>query len=183
MIPVIAIAFALLGGLLLWFVVGSSGAWWLKLAAIVVTTGFTFVVWNALDSFTGWPTDETPPARAVLVSSSVDEPHAIYVWVIGYDGGGALGYHPRGAEPRGYRLPYSRALHSEIDRASALARQGRRVELRRERPPAGHGASRGMRLRIYAVPVEPPSRKISAAGEAAGTLTTSAASTTLAPSP
>jgi hypothetical protein len=124
-IPVIAIAFALLGGLLLWFVVGSRGPWWLKLGAIVVTMGFTFVVWDALDSFSGWPTDATPPDRALLLSSEVDEPNAIYVWVLGYDGGGALGYRPHDVEPRGYRLPYSRALHAELDRATALAKAGR----------------------------------------------------------
>ena len=161
MIPVIAIGFALVGGLLLWFVVGSRGAWWLKLSAIVVTTAFTFVVWNALGSFSGWPTDATSPARALLLSSAVDEPRAIYVWVLGYDGGGAFGYHPGDAEPRGYRLPYSRALHAEIDRAAALAKQGVRVELRRQSSARG---GRGMRatqpsIRFYAVPLEPRTRK------------------------
>jgi hypothetical protein len=157
-IPVIAIAFGLLGSLLLWFVIGSRGAWWLKLGAIVVTTTFTFVVWDALDTFSGWPTDATPPARALLLSSEVDEPHAIYVWVIGYDGAGGLGYHPRDVEPRGYRLPYSRELHAEIDRATALAKQGRRVELRRRGSGRGSGWAR-QSLRVYAVPLEPRASK------------------------
>jgi hypothetical protein len=166
-IPVIAIAFALLGGLLLWFVVGSRGPWWLKLGAIVVTMGFTFVVWDALDSFSGWPTDATPPDRALLLSSEVDEPNAIYVWVLGYDGGGALGYRPHDVEPRGYRLPYSRALHAELDRATALAKAGRQVELRRQGAVRGTGSSRHARpsVRIYAVPVEPRARKGTAAAE------------------
>jgi hypothetical protein len=165
-IPVIAIGFVLLGGLLLWFVVGSRGPWWLKLPAIVVTTAFTFLVWRALDSFTGWPTDAAPPARALLLSSTVDEPNAIYVWVIGYDRGGALGYRPDTVEPRGYRLPYSRALHAEIDRATALAKQGRQVEL--SRPQAGRGSSTGrMRASIVvrAVPVTPREPK---AGDSRG---------------
>lgn len=161
MIPVIAIAFALLGGLLLWFVVGSRGAWWLKLFAIGVTSAFTFVVWNALDSFSGWPTDATPPARSLLLSSSVDEPHAIYVWVVGYKDGCAFGFHPRDTEPRGYRLPYSRALHAEIDRAAALAKQGVQVELRRRSSGRSGRGTRATQpsLRIYAVPLEPPARK------------------------
>jgi hypothetical protein len=162
-IPVIAIGFALLGGLVLWFVVGSRGAWWLKLPVIVVTTMFTFVVWHALDSFSGWPTDATPPARAVLVSSMVDEPNAIYVWLIGYDGGGAFGYRPHDLEPRGYKLPYTRALHAEIDRASALARQGRRVELRRRtslgRPNTHPGRPA---VSIYVMPLTPGPLKLPA---------------------
>ena len=158
MIPVIAIAFGLLGGLLLWFVIGSRGSWWLKLGAIVVTSAFTFAVWDALDTFSGWPTDATPPARALLLSSEVDEPHAIYVWVIGYDRGDALGYRPRDVEPRGYRLPYSRALHAEIDRANALAKLGRRVELRRQGSARGSARAR-QSLRVYAVPLEPRAPK------------------------
>ena len=161
MIPVIAIGFALLGGLLLWFVVGSRGAWWLKLGAIVVTSAFTFAVWHALETFSGWPTEDTPPARALLLSSAVDEPNAIYVWVLGYDGGGLLDYRSRGVEPRGYRLPYSRALHAEMDRASALARQGRRVELRRQ--PGAHGSHTGrtgrLLVSVYGVPPERRARK------------------------
>lgn len=165
MIPVIAIGFTLLGGLLLWFVVGSRGPWWLKLGAIVVTTGFTFVVWDALDSFSGWPTDATPPDRALLLSSEIDEPNAIYVWVLGYDGAGAFGYRPDDVEPRGYRLPYSRALHAELDRATALAREGRQVELRRQRSVKGTARRARPSLRIHAVPVEPRARKGTAAAE------------------
>jgi hypothetical protein len=155
-IPVIAIGFALLGSLLLWFVIGSRGVWWLKLPAIVATMGFTFVVWQALDSFSGWPTDGTPPRRALLLSSEVDEPNAIYLWVIGNEAGGALGYRPGATEPRAYRVPYTRELHAEIDRANQLAKQGRRVEIRRS-ASGRNAAERGSRfaIRVYALPATP----------------------------
>ena len=130
MIPVIAIGFGLLAGLLLWFVIGSRGAWWMKLGAIVVSSAFMFAVWDALDSFSGWPTEQHPPSRALLLSSAVDEPRAIYVWVTLPSQTGLLSYKPDASEPRGYRLPYSRQLHEQLDRGSALARQGRSVELR-----------------------------------------------------
>jgi hypothetical protein len=155
-----AIGFALLGGLLLWFVVGSRGAWWLKLAAILATTSFTFVAWHALESFSGWPTDRTPPARALLLSSEVDEPNAIYLWVIGNEDGGALGYRPGATEPRAYRLPYTRELHAEIDRANRLAKTGQQVEIRGASSTRG-GAHRGSRLaiRVYALPSAPRAPK------------------------
>lgn len=132
MIPVIAIAFVLVVALLLWFVIGSDGPWWLKLPVLVSTCLFTFAVWDALDSFSGWPTAETPPARSLLLSSTVDEPRAIYLWLIAPRRPGLLDYRAGAAEPRSYRLPYTRQLHQQVDRANQLAKQGLLVELRRQ---------------------------------------------------
>jgi hypothetical protein len=128
MIPVIAVGFALLGALLLWFVIGSRGRWWLKLTAIVGTCAFTFAVWHALDSFSGWSTDERPPAHAVYLGGSVDEPHAIYLWLIPSPSGGLLRYKPASGEPRAYRLPYSRELHAQVDRGNQLAKRGQPLQ-------------------------------------------------------
>lgn len=133
MIPTIAIAFALVVGLLLWFVIGSRGPWFVKLGAIVVTCSFTYAVWSALDSFSGWATDEKPPARALLVASTVDEPHAIYVWLVPPRPHGLLAYRPNAGAPRAYRLPYSRELHEQVARGTALARRGRPAELTQQR--------------------------------------------------
>jgi hypothetical protein len=142
-IPVIAIGFALLGGLLLWFVIGSRGPWWIKLPTIVATSLFTFVVWHALDSFSGWPTAQGPPPRALMLGSSVDEPRAIYVWLLAPSAPGPLEYRPDGGEPRAYRLPYSRELHEQVDRASKLASKGQPVELK-----AVQGDTRGRNARF-----------------------------------
>lgn len=155
MIPVIAIGFVLLAGLLLWFVIGSRGAWWLKLPAIVVTSLFTFAVWDALDSFNGWPTAQTPPPRALLLSSSVDEPRAIYVWLMAPKARGPLEYRADGAEPRSYRLPYSRQLHAQVDRANKFAHQGQPVELRR-----ATGDLRGRRTRLVVRKYQSPGSNV-----------------------
>ena len=166
MIPAIAVSFVLLAGLLLWFVIGSRGRWWVKLPAIVVTCAFTFAVWHALGSFSGWPSNEKPPARAVLLSSAVDEPRAIYVWLLAPTEPGVLDYRPNRGEPRAFRLPYSRELHQQIDRAAALAKQGRPVELRRTgaKDSTGNGNS-GHRaryaVRAYRLPPQSLPRKSS----------------------
>lgn len=151
MIPVVAIGFVLIGGLLLWFVIGSRGLWWLKLPLIVLTCVFTFAVWRALDSFTGWPTSTAPPARALLLSSEVDEPDAIYVWLLTPARPGVLEYRPGATEPRAFRLPYTRTLHHQIDRAQGMARRGQPVELRRVSGQEGEGPSRG-RFRVFPLP-------------------------------
>jgi hypothetical protein len=158
MIPVIAIGFALVGGLLLWFVIGSRGRWWIKLPTIVVTSLFTFIVWHALDSFSGWPTAQMPPPRALMLGSSVDEPRAIYVWLLVPSAPGPLEYRPDGGEPRAYRLPYSRELHEQVDRASKLASKGQPVEL--EVVP-GHNSGRNARfvVRRYQLPATSLPRK------------------------
>jgi hypothetical protein len=160
MIPIIAVGFVLLGALLLWLVIGGRGAWWLKLGAIVATCAFTFAVWSALGSFSGWATDATPPARALVVSSTVDEPRAIYVWLIAPTKPGLLGYRAEKAEPRAYRLPYSRELHEEIDRGTALARRGQPVELsRREVEGSGGGRRTRLVVRAYRLPPQSLPRK------------------------
>lgn len=155
MIPVLAVAFVLLAALLLWFVIGSRGAWWLKLPVIAGTCAFTFAVWDALDSFDGWATGQALPARAVFVSGVVDEPDAIYLWLIAPTEPGVLGYRPQGAEPRAYRLPYTRPLHERVDRGNQLTRRGQRVEL--HALPARRNAARAVRITRLA-PLSLPSK-------------------------
>jgi hypothetical protein len=167
MIPVIAVGFVLLGALLLWLVIGGRGAWWVKFGAIAVTSAFTFAVWGALDSFSGWATDENPPAHALLVGSTVDEPRAIYVWLVAPFKGSVLEYQPSRGEPRAYRLPYSRELHEQIDRGNTLARQGRPVELASREAAAGTpGRRTRFVVRAYRLPPQSLPRK--SAASAAG---------------
>lgn len=134
MIPLIAVAFLCLAALTLWTVIGARGPWQAKLALIVVVTAYTFAVWHALGSFTGWPTTEPFPKRALYMSSVVVEPTAetkgaIYVWVIPPDKGGLLEYRNSQSEPRAYRLPYTRPAHEQIQKANEMAAKGQRVEL------------------------------------------------------
>jgi hypothetical protein len=133
------------------------------------TTAFTFVLWDALGSFSGWPTDSGPPDRAMLVASSVDEPKAIYVWVIAPSGHGPFVYRPDTGEPRAFRLPYSRELHEEIEKAAQMTARGQQVEIRRttrngQSGSSGHRPSRS--FRVYRLPPPAPPRKdtLSAAG-------------------
>ena len=176
-VPTIAVAFLLLAGLLLWFVIGSAGRWYLKLPLIVVTPLFMFLVWSALDSFTGWPTRSELPPRSYFIAATVSEPEpggeggAIRVWVIPPSGrGGPFAYDPDRSRPRAFELPYSRALHRQVQAANAMRARGEEVELRvspearqdgsraargkgaRGSARSGHGAFRAYRL----PPASPP---------------------------
>lgn len=158
--PAIAVAFLLVAGLLLWFVIGSRGPWPLKLVAIVAASAFTFLLWDALDSFSGWPAEAQPPERALLLASSVDEPDAVYLWLVPPVRPGPLEYRPDDAEPRAYKLPYSRELHEQVDLAARMAQSGSRVEVRMDDPDAtGRRAGSRRPLRVYRLPLATAPRK------------------------
>lgn len=126
----IAVAFALLVALLLWLIVGARGYWPVKLALIVALPIFALFVWRALDSYKGYPAAFEPPNDSVLLASVVREPSdgekgAVWLWLVplGEDVP-LLGYKPGEGEPRAYRLPYSRPLHEQVDKGTAIRRRG-----------------------------------------------------------
>jgi hypothetical protein len=181
-VPAIAGAFVLLAGLLLWFVIGSAGRWYLKLPLIVATPLFMFLVWSALDSFSGWPTRAELPQRSYFIAGTVSEPEpggdggAIRVWVIPPSGdGGPFAYEPDQSRPRAFELPYSRSLHRQVEAANAMRARGQEVELRASSEgrqgddPAGRakGTRRGGQsghgsFRAYRLPPPSPPQKGSA---------------------
>jgi hypothetical protein len=181
-VPAIAGSFVLLAGLLLWFVIGSTGRWYLKLPLIVVTPLFMFLVWSALGSFTGWPTRAELPTRSYFIAGTVSEPEpdgdggAIRVWVIPPSGdGGPFAYEPDRSRPRAFELPYTQALHRQVQAANAMRARGEEVELRAsnearqgdDRAGRAKGARRSGHsgrgpFRAYRLPPPSPPRKGSA---------------------
>ena len=119
---------------------------------IVGTCTFTFAVWDAIDSFDGWATGQPLPSRVVFVSGLVDEPDAIYLWVVARPDSGLFGHRPQDDEPRAYRLPYTRRLHEQVDRANALAGSGRRVELRELRSGSERGRDTSRVFQVRGAP-------------------------------
>lgn len=143
----IYVGFVLLAGLLLWFVIGSRGKWYLKLPTIVFTLLFMFVVWYSLSSFSGWPTSQAPPKASYYLNGYVVEPDpvtnskgAIYVWLVpSKTDHGVLDYKPSQGEPRAYKLPYSRQLHKEIQEANQAIAHGQQVAFGRGKQQQGGG--------------------------------------------
>jgi len=108
----ISLGYAALGVLLLGLSLEARLAWWIKAAAIVVTSGFFVVVFFATNGLLGWPARGPLPARFQLLWSRVVEPDvrtgdagAVFLWVEETDENNV----PSGV-PKSYRLPYSRAL-------------------------------------------------------------------------
>jgi hypothetical protein len=108
----ISVAYVVIGVLLLGMGLASRFSWWVKAAAIVVTSLFFIEAFFAIKGLLGWPAaDPLPPrfqllwARAVEPDAKSGESGAIYLWVEELDENNVPG-----GMPRSYRLPYSRPL-------------------------------------------------------------------------
>jgi hypothetical protein len=155
---VLAVAFVILVGLLLWLLAAVRGRWLLKLALICAVPAFAFAIVGTANSLRGWPTGDSPPTTATLIWAVVEEPDpqagspgAVYLWLA------------TGTKPRAYRLPYSRQLHKQLVEATALTKRGQTVAFTRRgrggrtgRGGAARGAFRFYRLR----PPPPPKKQV-----------------------
>src|SRR5580700_4817497 len=108
----ISAAYVVLGVLLLSVGLTSPLRWWIKAAAIVVTSLFFVEVFFSTKSLLGWPGTGRLPARFQLLWTRVVEPDpkshdagAIFLWVEEVDDNNV----PTGT-PRSYRLPYTKPL-------------------------------------------------------------------------
>jgi hypothetical protein len=92
----------------------------------VLTLGvcaFYFYGHNAVMSVIGYPTNDPLPARFLLIAAVIEEPTpkypgALYLWVTPIEEG------RRHLEPRGYKLPYMRALHERITEGMKKGQRG-----------------------------------------------------------
>src|SRR5215467_6298529 len=108
----ISAAYVVIAVLLLSLGLASRFAWWVKAAAIVVTSVFFVEVFFATKDLLGWPRNGQLPNRFQLLWVRVVEPDrlsanpgAIYLWIEEVDENNV----PDGV-PRSYRLPYTRPL-------------------------------------------------------------------------
>lgn len=102
--------------LLLSLNLASLWRWWIKAAAIVITTIFFGVTYLALNGLMGWPTTQKPLGRFNLISSRITEPDRrtnagghIYLWTDELDVNNVSF-----GRPRSYELPYSKGLAHKV---------------------------------------------------------------------
>lgn len=95
----------------------------LKAVLVLATVGLYFYAEHALDDVWGRPSRAALPERFVLLAAVIEEPSktkpgALFVWVNALENGKPL------AEPRAYRLPYTKDLHSLLNEGLKKVRQG-----------------------------------------------------------
>jgi hypothetical protein len=119
-IVTLSISYALIGALLLVVLVFARVPWTIKALAVIVTSAFYVVSFNATRGLLGWASTDRLPAAFKLLQTRVIEPHSlegdpgsIYLWVE------ALGEDNRPSGfPRAYRLPYSEQLAEKAEHAA-----------------------------------------------------------------
>ena len=123
----LAVAYAVVGALLLIVLVYARLHWSLKAVVIVVTSAFYFVSFGGMRGLLGWASAEKLPANFKLLSTRIVEPHSlegdpgsIYLWVEALD----QDNRPSGV-PRAYRIPYRDKLAEKTDKAMSEIAAGR----------------------------------------------------------
>jgi hypothetical protein len=123
----LAIAYALIGALLLALLIYARLPWPAKAAAIALTSGFYLVSFVGARGLLGWSSPDPLPPRFKLLQARIVEPHslegepgAIHLWVeeLGDDN------RPSGV-PRAYRLPYNAKLAEKTEQAIAASAEGK----------------------------------------------------------
>ena len=126
-IVTLAVAYAVIGALLLLVLVYARLHWSLKAVAVVLTSAFYLVSFDGMRSLLGWATPDRLPGYFKLVSSRIVEPHSlegdpgsVYLWIEELDDGN----RPIAA-PRAFRLPYTARLAERTLAAENEIKAGR----------------------------------------------------------
>lgn len=104
---------------LLW----SSWPAWLKGLLVSFVAVFYFYAHDAVHQMWGWPSGDALPERFALLAAVIEEPSAksagaLYVWVNAIENGKPA------AQPRAYKLPYTKDLHTLLNEGIKKTRQG-----------------------------------------------------------
>jgi hypothetical protein len=139
----IAMGFVLIAALILWFIIGSKGHWGIKASMILLSLYFCLSVGFSIAGFMGWPTDDKLPSKFLLHWVVIQEPDvklgdegSIYIWVRPINEPGIehkewndylLSFYDGKSRPRAYRMPYSRELHEQAQKAIDAISRGEGV--------------------------------------------------------
>lgn len=119
----IVLAFAVLLTLLACALLWSRWPSWLKALLVAGVTVMYFYGHSAIHAIWGIPSTDALPPRFLLLAGVVEEPGqrnagAVYLWVSELrEGQPAL-------EPRSYRVPYSKELHTQVNESLKRGRDG-----------------------------------------------------------
>lgn len=119
----VVLGFVVLAALAVLALVWSHWPRWLRALLVAGVVVFYFWADEAMHQMWGWPSSDALPERFVLLAAVIDEPTnksagALYVWVNAIENGKPA------AQPRAFKLPYSKDLHSLLNEGVKKSRQG-----------------------------------------------------------
>lgn len=134
----ITILYALVMGLLCWFIIGIKGRWIIKTLIISISIWFAVTLAFTFNNFMGWPSEEQFKTKtSQIIWFQIKEPSkisraegAIYIWVREVNppeiAENALSvkdllnpmiwfvYPDQNTAPRSYKLPYTKKMHKKL---------------------------------------------------------------------
>ena len=135
----IPLAFLCMISIIMWYIIGGRGKWWVKVPIIAVVAYLSLGLWYSMNGLLGWPTNASPPEKfqahwIVVQPPKSDDPNsgAIFLWATDLqpDKSSAFGsdvpnwvnnvlfpFHSKKKknDPRLYSLPYSKELHKQAN--------------------------------------------------------------------
>lgn len=119
----VVLSFVVLAALAVLALLWSHWPRWLKALLVAGVVVFYFWADETVHQMWGWPSSDALPERFVLLAAVIDEPTnksagALYVWVNAIENGKPA------AQPRAFKLPYSKDLHSLLNEGVKKSRQG-----------------------------------------------------------
>jgi len=132
----LTIAFVLLAAVLLWVVIAARGNIMVKMVLIPMTIWYGAALYFSVQNLMGWPTARSMPENSYILAYRIREPEprndypgAIFLWVSTRspeyaENQSSFALIPKNvfmyrdsADPRAFRLPYSRQMHRELRQA------------------------------------------------------------------
>lgn len=136
----IPIGFFLIGLVLLWFMIGTRGWWWVKTLFIGVVLLFGIMVWGSINTYLGWPSRAELPPKFLVHWATVNEPKdgddgGIFLWLLPLEKApetpiitgfniDSLNYQSTMTEPRAYRIAYSKERHKQVQQMVQQLKKG-----------------------------------------------------------
>ena len=120
----LVLSFACLLLLTLFALLWSRWPAWLKGVLVLGVSALYFIGNDAVHQIWGVPSTDALPERFVMLAAAVDEPNgkspgSIFMWLsVPREG------QNNRLEPRAYRVPYSKELHTQIDLGVRKGRDG-----------------------------------------------------------
>jgi len=129
-VQVLAIAYAVMGALLLYLLVATRRSVSFKIFTVVLISGLYVGTYLGLKELQGWPVNEPLPERFRLHWAMINEPDkaqdaqgTIYLWIQTSAPNGKLI-----DEPRAYHLPYDQRMAEKVENALRHIDDGKTVE-------------------------------------------------------
>ena len=148
------VSFVFVTAILLWFVIGSRGKWFIKAIAIASLCLLSYLNWNSINGMLGWATNDSLPNKFEVLWVTVKEPNkqartegGIFVLLrnINKEESDGISLYNKDdkQEPRLYKVKYTPKKHEQAMAIIEQIKKGKRVFGSGKKKGKGQGNKQG----------------------------------------